>query len=174
METIKIIGLTILAAIIYGIVHDQITARVCLEYFTVFHPDIFHTDSPTLLGLGWGVWATWWVGAGLGVPLALCARAGRWPKRTARSLIQPLIGMMATTGLFATLTGITGYLMGRNGTVTMNPDLAQWIPPEHRAAFLGDWFALMTSYVVGFICGIVLCISTARVRRLAARREKGL
>lgn len=48
MESLKIILLYILAAIVYGICHDQVTARVCVEYFTIGHPPIFHTDSPTL------------------------------------------------------------------------------------------------------------------------------
>ena len=172
MEAIKIIGLTVLAAIIYGILHDQITARVCLEYFTVFPPDIFHTQSPTLLALGWGVVATWWAGLIVGVPLALAARAGRWPKRSARSTIGPIVGMLGTMALFATLTGITGYLMARDGTVKIDPHLATLIPPRHQAAFVGDWFAHMTSYVVGFLCGIVLWISTFRSRLKAARSVK--
>jgi hypothetical protein len=51
-EGLKIILASVAAAIIYGIVHDQITARICIEYFTVFHPPVFLTQSPTLLGFG--------------------------------------------------------------------------------------------------------------------------
>jgi hypothetical protein len=39
-EHLKIILACVAAAIIYGILHDQITARVCVEYFTVFHPPV--------------------------------------------------------------------------------------------------------------------------------------
>jgi hypothetical protein len=28
---------------------------VCVEYFTIGHQPIFHTDDPTLLAFGWGV-----------------------------------------------------------------------------------------------------------------------
>ncbi len=45
MEFAKIIGLCILAAIGYGIVHDQVTARICVEYFTVFHAPILGVRS---------------------------------------------------------------------------------------------------------------------------------
>lgn len=62
MEFLKIVALCISASVLYGIVHDQITARICVEYFTVFHPPVFATTSPTLLGFGWGVIATWWAG----------------------------------------------------------------------------------------------------------------
>jgi hypothetical protein len=52
VEFLKIVALCIVAAVVYGIVHDQVTARICLEYFTEFHPPVFLTSSPTLLGLG--------------------------------------------------------------------------------------------------------------------------
>jgi len=67
MQRLAIVGLCIAAAIGYGIGHDQITARVCVEYFTIGHPPIFSTDSPRLLGLGWGIMATGWVGLVLGL-----------------------------------------------------------------------------------------------------------
>ena len=55
MKSLAIILTCILAAICYGIVHDQITARVCVEYFTIGHPPVFSTNDPTLLGIGWGI-----------------------------------------------------------------------------------------------------------------------
>ena len=81
MQVLAIVALCIGAAVVYGIAHDQITARICVEYFTIGHPPVFATDDPTLLGLGWGVIATWWVGLMLGIFLALAARAGRRPPR---------------------------------------------------------------------------------------------
>jgi hypothetical protein len=58
VQLLAIILYSVFAAIAYGIAHDQITARVCLEYFTLGHPPVFQTRSPTLLALGWGVIAT--------------------------------------------------------------------------------------------------------------------
>ena len=75
IESLKIVVLCIVAAIVYGILHDQVTARVCVEYFTIGHPPIFHTDDPTLLAFGWGVIATWWMGAILAVPAVLGVQA---------------------------------------------------------------------------------------------------
>src|SRR5436190_782619 len=75
MQFLGIIAMCTGAAIVYGVVHDQVTARVCVEYFTIGHPPVFGTDDPTLLGLGWGVIATWWVGAvGGGI---VCVRVWR-------------------------------------------------------------------------------------------------
>ena len=80
MHSLRIIGLSLLAAIVYEIAHDQVTARVCVEYFTIGHPPLIPSESPTLLALAWGVVATWWVGLPLGIMLAVAARAGRRPK----------------------------------------------------------------------------------------------
>ncbi len=91
IESLKIIVFCIVAAIVYGILHDQVTARVCVEYFTIGHPPIFHTDDPTLLAFGWGVIATWWMGAILAVPAVLTSRVGSWPKlrHTSKSRMTP-------------------------------------------------------------------------------------
>lgn len=62
------VALSVLAAVVYGILHDQITARICVEYFTIGHARLIDSDSPTVLGLFWGVVATWWVGLPLSVP----------------------------------------------------------------------------------------------------------
>jgi hypothetical protein len=94
MQVIAIITLCIGMAVVCGILHDQVTARVCVEYFTIGHPPLFDTDSPTLLGLGWGIIATWWVGAVMGYALALSARAGRRPKRGVRSLVRPIFNLL--------------------------------------------------------------------------------
>ena len=61
VQVTAIILRSVLAAAGYGIIHDQITARICLEYFTIGHTPVFATTSPTLLALGWGVIATWWL-----------------------------------------------------------------------------------------------------------------
>jgi hypothetical protein len=49
MHAIAIVILCIVSAVSYGILHDQITARICVEYFTIGHPPVFDTTSPTWL-----------------------------------------------------------------------------------------------------------------------------
>ncbi|WP_395090968.1 hypothetical protein [Armatimonas sp.] len=62
-EALKIIVLTVGLSCAYGIAHDQITARVCIEYFTIGHFSPTNISwTPTVLGLYWGIVATWWVG----------------------------------------------------------------------------------------------------------------
>src|SRR5208283_2655480 len=105
MESLKILLLCVGMAVVYGIVQDQITARVCVEYFTIGHPPIFHTDDPTVLAFGWGVIATWWVGILLGLPLALIARRGSRPPLAARDLWKPVAILMGCVGMTALVAG---------------------------------------------------------------------
>jgi hypothetical protein len=156
VQFLAIVALCVLSAIAYGILHDQVTARICVEYFTIGHPPIFGTDDPTLLGLGWGVIATWWVGVLLGIPLACAARLGRAPKRTARSLLWPLIVLMTISAVCAAVAGLTGATLARAGVVWLIAPLAHTVPQERHAAFLTDLWAHNASYASGFIGGAVL------------------
>lgn len=170
MESLKVILLCILAAVVYGILHDQVTARVCVEYFTIGHPPIFHTDDPTLLAIGWGVIATWWMGLILSIPAALAARVGSWPKFGAVDLIRPigwLLIVMACTSLIA---GIAGYFMATAGVIRLNGFLAARIPEAKHVAFFADGAAHLAAYGVGFFGGLVLCGWVLVRRRRRAKR----
>ena len=167
MEFLKIILLCILSAITYGIIHDQITARVCVEYFTIGHPPVFHTESPTLLAFGWGVIATWWVGLFLGVPLALVASVGKKPQLTARQLAPLIFKLLCVMAVFALAAGIIGYLLVSRGTIRLPGFVVQAIPENKRIVFMADWSTHLTSYLVGFVGGIVVIILAA-IRRFRA------
>ena len=130
MQAAAIIALCIGASILYGILHDQITARVCVEYFTVGHPPIFGTDSPTLLALGWGVIATWWVGLMLGVPLAIAARAGHRPRRDVRSLVRPIARLLLVMAACALAAGILGFLLAKSGVLILAERFAARVRTE--------------------------------------------
>ena len=118
----------ILCAVTYGVLHDQVTARVCVEYFTIGHAPIFPTEDPTLLGLGWGVIATWWVGFLLGVPLAFAARAGNRPKRDVASLLRPVVWLLAGMAACALIAGVVGWVLASNGTIALHAPLRLGFP----------------------------------------------
>ena len=166
MTALGIICFCVLAAVVYGILHDQVTARVCVEYFTVFHAPVFETDSPTLLGIGWGIIATWWVGLFLGVMLAVAARAGRWPKIGVRELVKPAIRLMIVVGALALIFGLTGYGAAERGWVSMTRRWVELIPEDRHARFLADLWAHNASYAFGFLGGVWLCVRTFRKRRV--------
>jgi hypothetical protein len=141
MESLKIILMSISAAISYGIIHDQITARICVEYFTIGHPPIFATEDPTLLGVGWGILATWWVGLFLGVLLAIVARAGKLPKRSAVSVVGPVAALMLISACGAVFAGLLGWMLATRGIVQLVEPLASGVPSDKHVAFLIDAFA---------------------------------
>jgi hypothetical protein len=165
MQSIAIIALCIGMAVIYGILHDQVTARVCVEYFTIGHPPVFDTDSPTLLGLGWGIIATWWVGAVLGYALALAARAGRRPKRGVRSLVRPIFNLLLVMGVGALIAGLVGFALATSGAVYLLEPLATDVPRPRHARFLADLWAHSASYFVGFVGGTVVIVRVWRSRK---------
>lgn len=165
MKSLSIVGLCIVSAVAYGIVHDQITARICVEYFTIGHPPVFPTESPTLLGLGWGIIATWWAGLILGVPLAIAARAGDLPKIEARSLVRPIAGLLLMMAAGAAIAGVVGYLLAVNDVIRLVDWLAERVPPDRHARFLADGAAHLASYGLGFLGGAVVIVRVWRSRR---------
>lgn len=131
----------IAAAILYGVVHDQFTARICVEYFIVFHPPVFGTQSPTLLAFGWGIIATWWVGLILGVLLAVAARAGSRPKLRASKRLSPIGKLLLVMGGSAVLFGVMGYLLARRGMIAPPGRVAPSLARSTNARFMADWWA---------------------------------
>jgi hypothetical protein len=157
IQGVLIFFLSITAAICYGILHDQITARICLEYFTVYHPPVFgNVKDPTLLGIGWGVIATWWVGAILGVPLALAARVGRMPKRSAGSMVRPVgVLLMCMAGCAAAAGGVAYAYGSSRGGLLFDP-VSSGLPSGKQVPFLVDLWTHLASYASGFLGGMAL------------------
>ncbi len=168
---LKIIGLAVIAAVVYGILHDQVTTRICIEYFTVGHPPVFATHNATLLAIGWGSIATWWVGLVLGVPLAIAARAGQRPRRDAVSLIRPVLLLLTVTGACATLAGAAAWMLVRLGVVTVPRWIAMVLPPAKQLRFLVDLWVHTASYWAGFAGGLVLIPYVWNSRTDADERE---
>lgn len=165
-EGLKIILFAILAAITYGILHDQVTARISVEYFTIGHERIFNTEDPTLLAFGWGVIATWWVGLSLGIPLAIACRFGSKPKFTWRDIAKPIVIMLAISGMAALVAGIGHYYGNLSGPMLVDhrmPGLSM-----HR--FEAVHRAHITSYECGFLGGLIVILN-AWYRRAKRERE---
>ena len=171
-RSLPIVLLCTLAAVAYGILHNQITARVCLEYFTIGHPPVFSTDSPTLLALGWGVIATWWVGLILGIALAVASRAGRWPKLNASQLARPLAIMLCAVAIIALLAGVVGHTAAERRWVWLLEPLASRVPADRHVAFLTNLWAHSASYIGGFLGGMTICAwALVRRSRMATRQK---
>lgn len=168
MEFLRIVLFCVASAIVYGIVHDQITARICVEYFTIGHPPIYNITDPTLLGLIWGVLATWWAGAFLGFCIASAARLGSWPKRSFRSVIRPVAILLCVMGIGAVAAGIVGNALAKSGAFTMPSHWADSVPQAKHIPFITDLWAHNASYLVGFLGAIIL----SGLLLLGRRKEK--
>jgi hypothetical protein len=81
-ETIRLIGMTVLTGVSYGIVNDMIACRDCIEYFTVGYVydgrnlknRLLNTLNPTLNALVWGAVATWYPSFIAGIYLGLLTK----------------------------------------------------------------------------------------------------
>lgn len=170
MSFIKIVLFCVVSAIVYGIVHDQITARICIEYFTIGHPKVIESNDPTLLALAWGVLATWWGGVFLGFCIACAARLGSWPKRSMGSLVKPVFILLCVMAAGAIIAGIVGYIGAINGEFQMPEGWGASVPQEKHVGFITDLFAHNASYFFAFTGGIVLTIYILLWRRREARQ----
>lgn len=168
LEALKIVAFSIFCAVIYGILHDQVTAHVAVEYFTIAHPPVFPTIEPFWLAIGWGIIATWWVGLILGTLLAFCARLGSWPRMELKSLKRPISVLMIVSGSLAMLAGLSGWALTQlSGSWTIG-FWASEIEPERHARFAFAAWAHSISYIAGGIGGIVIAARSLRWRKRAA------
>ncbi len=160
MESVKTWFTCVFAAIVYGIAHDQVTAHLCVEYFSMAHPTILPLTSATLLAIQWGVLATWWVGAILGVLLVVAARFGSRPRLSAAQLMRPILNLLITMACAVLLAGLLGFILAKRGVIDINGPLAGAIPTWKHPRFMADWWAHSASYAVGFFGGLVLCVQS--------------
>ena len=171
MRSLAIILLAVVGAISYGIVHDQVTARICVEYFTIGHPRVIASEDPTMLAFTWGVLATWWVGAALGGLLAIAARLGTWPLLTARDLVRPVFVLLVVMGVASLAAGLLGHHLAESGQVVLLEPFASRLPADKHVPFLTDLLAHNAAYLFGGLGGLLLALRTVFVRRRLANAE---
>ncbi|HSX57148.1 MAG TPA: hypothetical protein VLG14_17720 [Sphingomonas sp.] len=164
MQAVRIVLFATAAAIIYGILHDLVTAHLCVEYFTIAHPPLFATDTPWLLALGWGVVATWWVGLLLGAGLAAAARLGSRPPLDLKHLARPVVLLMLASAAIALIAGAIGAFAFKAVGTPLLEEWAELIPPDRHLAFAAVASAHMASYAAALIGGLYLIGRTARLR----------
>lgn len=157
-EVFAIVLLCVSLAGVYGILHDQITARICPAYFTLDHPSLglpwlFHNPNPTVLGLAWGVVATVPLATILGIGVACAARLGSWPKVNWHQLLRPLILGFGAMGLSAALAGFCAFHLARSqgDPLSVAREYAVW--RTHQASYAGGT-------IVAF--GIIICLFLLR------------
>ena len=156
MKKAQVILLSILAACGYGIIHDQITVRLCIEYLTIAHPALFPTTSPTLLAFCWGIAATAPIGVAFGVILALVSQPkGQLPIPVSQ-LARQILVLLGAMGLSALTAGSLGQQLAQRGFIAIPADFATVVPVQQHDNFLAVWFAHAASYFVGLVVRAVV------------------
>lgn len=169
-EFLKIVAIAAGASVFYGLVHDQITIRICPAYFTVFHPPIFPQNNLTVPALCWGVAATCWAGVLSGILLALAARAGREPRIAAAELVKPIGILLIVMAVCAAVAGFMGYHYAKvNNVRGMLVPGDAGVGLDVYPPLIADWWTHTASYVVGFAGAIMLSAMTL-VRRFRKSR----
>ncbi len=166
MKFLAIILACTALAVGYGILHDLVTAHVCVEYFTIAHPTVIPSENPVALALIWGVIATWWVGFSLGFGLALASRSGSRPTLDLRDLVPDLAKLFRTMAAVALLSGAIGYTIASLKWVFLVPPLSAEITQDRWPRFFFAAFAHNTSYLIGFLGGLRLIVVSYRRRAL--------
>jgi hypothetical protein len=156
MNALKIILFSTLLAILYGIVHDLITAHICVEYFTIGHPKIIESTSPVTLALLWGIIATWWVGLPLGIVLALVTQFGSRTVAPVNTVLKYsvylILCMFLTAGIFGLIAGIAAT----KGNLFLTGEMEQMVPKNQHIRFLAVAWTHGASYLAGITGTIVL------------------
>jgi hypothetical protein len=171
LQALKIILLCIASAVVYGVCHDQVTARVCVEYFTVGHEPIFPTESATLLALGFGTMATWWIGLIFGALAALVSRAGSWPKVDAARWIRPIACLLAVMAVASLLAGITGYQLAKASGFVLPEPFGPRVPKGRHGllfATANEAFLLNIVLTPWLVTGLLYLAAWAGKRSAAA------
>jgi hypothetical protein len=154
----------------YAMLQDQISARLCPEYFTVLHPPIPGLTDPTLLGISWGFLGGWWGGIVIGYVAGLVATLGPSPPLEPRELVRPLTVLVFGV---AVVTGLTGFTVWHHANllgVSLDAGLTGLVPVErHRAVLIVACYHL-SAYASATIGGVVLCVWVWAER---CRRSKG-
>jgi hypothetical protein len=135
LPLLRIVAVCVATTIAYGVLQDQVSARLCPEYFTVAHPPIEGLTDPTLVGLAWGFLGSWWGGLMMGGAVGLTATLGSRPVLTARDLPGPLLVAMVAVALGTLIAGGAGFHNGRLANIAVGEPFASRIPPERHLVF---------------------------------------
>ncbi|WP_020473290.1 hypothetical protein [Zavarzinella formosa] len=151
-----ILGAGMLAG--YGILQDQISSRLCPEYFTVLHNPIPGLTDPTLIGIVWGFLAAAGGGVAMGYAAGLAATLGKNPPLATRDLVRPMLLLMAAVAVVTAITGVSAHRHAEMFNVRLDPRLDALIPVErHRAAFTVACYHF-AAYASAILGSVVMCV----------------
>lgn len=173
----SVLFLSVVLAGIYGVLHDQVTATISPEYFTLFKFPQFRIPPGTPFRAGvalTGFYATWWMGIIIGLPLALTGLLFPDHRSMRHYVYRSLVVVFCT----AVLLGAAGYLYGCTYLTRHQPDW--WFPQglQDREHFIITGCIHNFSYlggILGLAAGIIyLVIQKVRSGKKGHKQKAGL
>jgi hypothetical protein len=157
--------LAIVAAGLFGAVHDQISCTVSPEYFNRFKFPMFHlldTHTPERIRAAEvGVLASWWMGIPLGLLSGVAGFIHKDPVQMNSALLKSIPVIVGFTLAFALAGLVYGYLQTQ--TVDIAAYDGWYIPPGltnirrflcagymHNSAYLGGVVAIPVAWAYHF------------------------
>ena len=157
-----LVALAIVAAGLYGIVHNQISYTVAPEYFTKFKFHQFgltNTSLPDRVRASMvGFLASWW----MGIPIGLLVGAAGFIHRDHREMFRVTLWSFLVVIGFTLLFGFGGLLYGYHRTVHINiSDYRGWFIPDdvtnlrrflcagymHNSSYFGGTLAIFVAWI---------------------------
>lgn len=139
-----------------AIIHDQFSVHICPGYWQPpHHALIFGWPPPVVLGLLWGVWASWWFA--LPAALLLGWTTSAWERRKAVKVMAWTCGMILA-GAFAFWGGI--YLIARETTMSNSDQILTATGFMHAYSYMASFLAIIAIAVISLV---------ARVRAVRAK-----
>ncbi len=165
MTFFKITLSTLITELMYGIIHDMITAHLCVEYFTIGHPKIIDSESPVVLAFTWGIVATWWMALPMGLLFASFNHFGKNKSLSYRQVMVLVFKFVLVAFGIAFFAGCLGYFLTESGAIYLLPNIANQIDKTKHSLFLADGWAHVSSYLSGIIGTVVICQLILRKRK---------
>lgn len=163
MPALRFIATITALTCLLGIALDLVTAHIWVDYFTVHHPKVVNSTSPTVMAFVWGIGASWWFGAIAAAILWVFNRRRRNPapeRLLVRWVIRSLVALWVTMMvILATTYGLIGLLPAEARRPTFDTD--------RRAMAVA--ITHMTEYALGAVVLVVLMILVGRRSRKLAQ-----
>ena len=157
MKWLQLFSIGLLTTVTYGVINNQVTARICIEFFDLF-PLRITNDSPTAIATVYGIWSTWWLGVPFGGLIATVGRVGRLPKIAPAIIVRPVGLVLSGVATTAAIFGVAGYFLYSSAPWDALPqNIRAAIPPDKVWAFYVVNFAHLGAYLSGVAGALGLC-----------------
>ena len=164
---LQIICTTIVACMIYGLIHAIVATQIPIIYYAAFYPlPEGLIENPLLLGLILGIATSWWLGLSMGFVFSLACRKGDKPKLVWKDLIKPIRKYLVVAICCTAIAGSVGYWFSVIGILQLPDAIYHVIMDDEEAGFWSVGFMNLTGYgaaCVGCIW-VVLQIRSTRQR----------